>query len=97
MPYSGSNQPMRKVKVKIDLRFKPALKAGSGIQEAILQKGLPPGVLAQQIVELEVPINVSNAQLTHDTRFIMAVERARERLMDEMIDLKHEVIQETRT
>lgn len=86
------NQPTRKVKVKIDLRFKPALRADSNM--VILQQGLPPGVLAQQIVEIEIPINVSNASLQHDARYVLAVDRARERLLDEMIDMKHEVIHE---
>lgn len=87
--------PTRKVKVRIDLRFKPALKDDAKM--IILQSGLPQGVLAQQIVEIEVPINVSNAGLLHDARFVLAVERARERLMDEMIDIKHEVITEHKT
>jgi hypothetical protein len=87
--------PTRKVKVKINLRYKPALKADSNA--CIMQSGLPPGVLAEQIVEIEIPINVSNAAIIHDSRFVLAVERARERLLDEMIDLKHEVITEHRT
>lgn len=92
MPHS--NQPTRKVKVRIDLRFKPALRAGMDISTVLLMRGLPPGVLAQQVVEIEVPINVSNAALPQDVRFVMALERARERLLEEMIDIKHEIAHE---
>lgn len=87
------NQPTRTVKVQISLRFKPALKVESDVGRALLLQGNPPGVLAQQIVDIEIPINVSNAAMQHDARFVLAVERARERLMDEMIDMKHEILE----
>jgi hypothetical protein len=82
-------QPTRKVKVKLQLRVVPAVKAGK-----VFSEELGPGVLVEQVLEIDVPISVSDAQCRRDARFIMAVDRAQERMMDEYIQVISEIIKD---
>lgn len=84
--------PTRKVKVSLKLVFKPHFKAGDPVHQ---DPELLPGIISERVVEFDVPITISNHALTRDTRFVMSVERARERFMDEMIELRHEIVKET--